>query len=233
MGGVKGGAIASRIAVETLKKMYDSKRPDLADKDAVQDWLQEAVAEANKNICEESETISGPRMGTTIVVAVQPDEGDVLIAHVGDSRAYMLKNGSIEPVTSDHSVVMEMMRKDKLTPEQCRTNPFRHLLTRCLGHDRDVEIDKTQVECDQGNWMVLCSDGLSSVLSDEEIGSTISDCESAEEVCQMLLAKTLEAGAPDNVTIVTVKYDNEGSENTCSDAIGELNRTSASAASAE
>jgi protein phosphatase len=236
MGGTKGGATASKIAVETVKQMWDEQRPDTKDKEAVQNWLQEAVTKANNNICDEADGSVGCKgMGTTIVVAVQPEEGEEIhIAHVGDSRAYVLKEGTIEPVTNDHSVVMEMMRKDRLTPEQCRTNPFRHLLTRCLGHERDVEVDKTNVGLADPAWMVLCSDGLSSVVPDEEIGSTIIACDSAGEVCQKLLTKTIDAGAPDNVTIVVVKYGfDEGQDGDTSEPLAAEKRASSRATSGD
>lgn len=170
MGGVKGGAEASRLAVEAIQSLWKDKPPQLTDHLKIQEWLQEAVENANESVCAAADVINtDSRMGTTIVVAVQADESKVHIAHVGDSRAYLMKQGSIGALTHDHSVVYEMMRKEKLTLEQCWVSPFKNLLTRCLGHDRDVAVDTTEVELNAGEWIVLCTDGLCGVLRDEQI----------------------------------------------------------------
>lgn len=209
MGGVKGGAEASRIAVETIQNMWKESAPHPDDKDAIQKWLTEAVAQANENICDAADKLAtSSRMGTTIVIAVQTSGKDLLLAHVGDSRAYIKRDGenAAATLTSDHSVVNEMLKNNRITAEQCRTSPFKHLLTRCLGHHREVEVENTEVQINSKQWLILCSDGLSSVLSDEEIGASIENCQSPDEACKQLLEKTLAAGAPDNVTIVAIKY---------------------------
>jgi len=207
MGGVKGGAEASRLAVAAVESLWKEKPPKLSDHALIQDWLQEAVENANEAVCQAADAIAAEaRMGTTIVVVVQSDEDRAHIAHVGDSRAYLMKDGEINTLTHDHSVVYEMMRKEKLTLEQCWVSPFRNLLTRCLGHDREVVIDKTEVELSEGAWIVLCTDGLCGVLRDEQITSVMTECKTAEEVCSKLVASTIEAGAPDNVTIIAVQY---------------------------
>ncbi len=213
MGGVKGGAEASRIAIETIQKLWKESAPHPNDKEEIQKWLVDAVALANENICDAADKIAtSSRMGTTIVIAVQTTGKELHIAHVGDSRAYAMKDGTASTLTSDHSVVNEMLKNNRITVEQCRTSPFKHLLTRCLGHHRDVEVEKTEVEIVSKQWIILCSDGLSSVLSDEQIGASIETCESADQVCQNLLSKTLEAGAPDNVTIVAIQYEPAGED---------------------
>lgn len=213
MGGVKGGAEASRLAVEAVEKLWKDKPPTLSDHTKIQDWLQEAVEKANESVCKAADAHgSESRMGTTIVVVVQSDEDKAHVAHVGDSRAYVLKNGEINTLTHDHSVVYEMMRKEKLTLEQCWVSPFRNLLTRCLGHDREVVIDKTEVDLGEGTWIVLCTDGLCGVLRDEQITAVMAECSTAEDVCSKLLASTLEAGAPDNVTIIAVQYGSDSND---------------------
>lgn len=224
MGGVKGGAEASRIAVETIQELWKEDAPHPTDEAEIRKWLLDAVARANHNICDAADSKdSASRMGTTIVVAVQSDANEMHIAHVGDSRAYILKEGRISTLTNDHTVVMEMMRNNKLTEEQCRNSVYRHLLTRCLGHDRDVEIDHTDIKLSSGEWIILCSDGLSGVLTDEQILESMKNCDTAQDVCQKLLAKTLDHQAPDNVTIVAIQYQ-KGEE---AKAFGDANGASA------
>ena len=101
---------------------------------------------------------------------------------------------------------MEMLIKGMLTPEQFRTSPFKNYLTRCVGHEGRVEIDKTPVELKVDDWIILCTDGLSGVVDEEEICEIVEESDTPEQTCQLLLEKTLDEGAPDNVTIVTIHY---------------------------
>lgn len=207
MGGLSGGARASQLAVEAVSLLYEHEPPPLNDKERIQQWLDYAVSEANLsvfNVASQDPTVQ--HMGTTIVVAFQTENGSMQIAHVGDSRAYMVRNGETIVLTQDHSVVMEMLLKGQLTPEQLKTSPFRHYLTRCVGHSGKVEIDNTPVEVLPGDWIIICTDGLSSVVADEEILEAIEDGAKPDDVCKTLLAKTIAGGAPDNVTIVAVHY---------------------------
>src|SRR4029077_15152002 len=121
-------------------------------------------------------------MGTTIVVGVQSEEA-LEIAHVGDSRAYLLRDGKPVLLTNDHSVVQEMVRAGRLTEEQARINPYKNLITRCLGHQEKVEIDQTPVELKAKDWIVLCSDGLPTVLRDEQICDVVDDTHEPDTVC--------------------------------------------------
>jgi len=153
-------------------------------------------------------------MGTTVVVAVQGEDNYMEIAHVGDSRAYLLRDGKPTLLTNDHSVVQEMVRAGRLTEEQARINPYKNLITRCLGHEEKVEVDQTPVELKRGDWIVLCSDGLPTVLRDEQICDVVSTTHEPDGVCEELVKLTLDGGAPDNVTVVVVNYfDPDDSDN--------------------
>jgi len=145
-------------------------------------------------------------MGTTVVVAVQSDDHYMQIAHVGDSRAYLVRNGKPVLLTQDHSVVQEMVRAGRLTEEQARINPYKNLITRCLGHDDKVEIDQTPVEIRSNDWIVLCTDGLPTVLRDEQISEAIEKLEEPQRACEELVKQTLDGGAPDDVTVVAVRF---------------------------
>ena len=148
-------------------------------------------------------------MGTTIVVAVQSEDNYIQIAHVGDSRAYLYRDGKIKLLTNDHSVVQEMVRAGRLTEEQARINPYKNLITRCLGHEERVEIDHTPVEMQPLDWICLCSDGLPTVLRDEQIGDVLGAGVEPEAVCEELVKQTIDGNAPDNVTVVVVKYSED------------------------
>jgi protein phosphatase len=214
MGGAVGGAKASKLAVEAIEKRWKELPPPLTDKDGIQKWLQETVTLANQTVwheAEEDQTVRG--MGTTVVVAVQGEGNNMEIAHVGDSRAYLLRDGKPTLLTNDHSVVQEMVRAGRLTEEQARINPYKNLITRCLGHEEKVEIDQTPVELRSQDWIVLCSDGLPTVLRDEQICDVVSAKTEPDVVCEELVKQTLDGGAPDNVTVVVIKYFDESDNN--------------------
>lgn len=213
MGGAVGGAKASKLAVDAIEKQYNESPPPAHDRSAIQKWLLETVNIANQAVwqqAEEDATVRG--MGTTIVVGVQTDDNHLEIAHVGDSRAYLLRDGKPVLLTNDHSVVQEMVRAGRLTEEQARINPYKNLITRCLGHEERVEIDHTPVEVKVKDWIVLCSDGLPTVLRDEQICDVVQDQDEPDQVCEELVKQTLDGGAPDNVTVVVIQYL-DGSDN--------------------
>jgi protein phosphatase len=207
MGGERGGATASRLAVEAIEKLWSAQPPDLKNREAIHEWLVDAISSANSSVWSVSSAdpeVHG--MGTTIVLAVQSDDSYLNIAHVGDSRAYLIRNGKTIVLTQDHSVVMDLLLQGKISQEQFRTSPFRNYITRCVGHNNKVEIDRTPVEILAGDWIILCSDGLPTVLHDENIGEIVTQYDDPEKVCQELLKQTLDGGAPDNVTIVAIRY---------------------------
>lgn len=214
MGGAVGGAKASKLAVEAVEKRWKELPESISDRDAIKAWLVETVGLANHAVWQEAEEDSTVRgMGTTIVVAVQV-EGDILeIAHVGDSRAYLVRDGKPTLLTNDHSVVQEMVRAGRLTEEQARINPYKNLITRCLGHEEKVEVDQTPVEVKPHDWIVLCSDGLPTVLKDDEISDVTAVKNEPDFVCDELVKQTLDGGAPDNVTVIVIQYLDEDSGN--------------------
>ena len=207
MGGALGGARASKLTVEAIENLWKSKPPHESDKEAIRQWLVDAVSAANRSVFHVAEQDASVRgMGTTVVVAVQSDDNYMQIAHVGDSRAYLIRNGKPVLLTQDHSVVQEMVRAGRLTEEQARINPYKNLITRCLGHDDKVEIDQTPVEIKANDWIVLCTDGLPTVLRDEQISEAVEELEEPQSACEELVRQTIDGGAPDNVTVVAVHF---------------------------
>ena len=207
MGGDLGGAKASKLSVDAVENLWKERPPRLDSRESMTQWLSEAVSLANQTVLSAAEHDASVRgMGTTIVVALQSDHDFMQIAHVGDSRAYLIRNGRPVLLTQDHSVVQEMVRAGRLTEEQARVNPYKNLITRCLGHDDKVEIDQTPVDLQPNDSIVLCTDGLPTVLRDEQICSAVETTTEPQTACDQLVQQTIEGGAPDNVTVVVIKY---------------------------
>jgi protein phosphatase len=143
-------------------------------------------------------------MGTTATVAlVDESSGRVLFAHVGDSRAYMIRDGSLEQLTDDHSLVAELVRSGKLSPQEAETHPQRSVITRVLGTDRDVDVDTFAVDGRPGDLFLICSDGLSTMVGDESILDVAERYRSdLDETVRALLAEANRGGGEDNITVV-------------------------------
>ncbi len=213
MGGAVGGAKASKLAVDAIESLWRDTPPHATDRLSIKQWLEKAVAQANHSVFQVAKKDASVRgMGTTVVVAVQGEDDHLQIAHVGDSRAYLLRDGKSVLLTNDHSVVQEMVRAGRLTEEQARINPYKNLITRCLGHEVEVEVDQTPIELKAKDWILLCSDGLSTVLRDEQISAALERFHEPEEVCQELVKQTIAGGAPDNVTVVAIQYFQDGDQ---------------------
>lgn len=198
LGGHKAGEIASRVALEPLAGLADRSPADAAR------GIAGAVRAGNRLVFERAAGDPSLRgMGTTLT-AVAISNGTAHVAHVGDSRCYLVRGRSIVQVTDDHTVVARMVKEGKLTPEQADHHPQRSLLLRALGADHDVEVDQTEVALQAGDRLLLCSDGLTAVLSDEEIADFAAAADDLETICQRLIDEANDRGGPDNITVVLV-----------------------------
>ncbi|HEY9791321.1 MAG TPA: protein phosphatase 2C domain-containing protein [Candidatus Obscuribacterales bacterium] len=207
MGGERGGALASKLAVEAVEEFFWQNIPDTNNEEAVQEWLMEAVSRANQSVYKTR--LTNPqvaRLGTTIVIAAQSDTGLVHIAHLGDSRAYRVTANDIAVLTQDHSVGFELVLRGQLTLEQYETSPFRNYLTRCVGHEDQVVIDQSPAQVEAGDWLLLCTDGLTGVVREDKIASIVRRAENPQAACEELVKQTLAGGAPDNVTVICAQY---------------------------
>jgi PPM family protein phosphatase len=211
MGGTENGALASKLAVEEMTDYRQANQIDLEDPEAIKAWLTTSIGQANRRVNDEQARIQ-LQMGTTIVAAVQSDDGRLHIAHVGDSRAYLVREGVPKILTDDHSVVMEMFKSGKLTKEQLQYSPFKHLITRCLGHGVEVESDYNPLETQPGDWVIMATDGLSAVIDEEELAAIIQLSENPSQACKELVDRTIAGGAPDNVTVIVLQYQGEDSQ---------------------
>lgn len=206
MGGHAAGEVASEIAVDTVSNMYYQE--DSAD---VAISLLRAIKRANASIHQRAaENMLRTGMGTTCVAAVL--RGNMAyIANVGDSRAYLLRGNSAKQISQDHSWVAEQVRAGLLTEEQARTHAQRNVITRCLGTQAEVEVDVFHEELQEGDSLVLCTDGLSGLVNDEELQRIVDQFVPQESVYH-LVERANENGGPDNITAIVVRVDEVGEE---------------------
>lgn len=194
MGGHKGGETASRVALQVFRNAIGQKKPDA-------DALRMAVEAANRRVYDMSardDTLSG--MGTTMSMIWQ-DTNRLLIAHVGDSRIYRLREGRLQQITNDHSFVAELVRNNIITPEMAKNHPQRNIITRAVGVDPYVQVDVLEEDLLPGDIWLICSDGLHGMVEDEEIQTILSEME-LEDAAERLISRALENGGHDNVTFV-------------------------------
>jgi serine/threonine protein phosphatase PrpC len=195
MGGAQAGEVASRLAVETLAEMPP-------DEGNVEDELSEAIADANRRIHDRAQSdreLAG--MGTTLTAAFVHD-GKVTLGHVGDSRAYRFRDGDLNQLTDDHSLVAELERHGKLTAAEARVHPQRSMILRALGIGPDVEVDTYCFVGEPGDVFLLCSDGLSGLVHDEVIAEVLEGCETLDAAAEELIELANLSGGSDNITTV-------------------------------
>lgn len=200
MGGHRAGDVAAQTAVEVLAR-------EVARNEA----LPSAVKAANKEVYRLASANPNQRgMGTTITAMIAA-EGSAQIVHVGDSRAYLMRDGDLQRITQDHSVVGRMVREGRLRPEDADHHPQRSVIERAVGVDPDVEVDAHTVAIGPGDRILLCTDGLTGSLSEEEIRDILQEEREATKASKRLVEKAVTSGATDNVTVVVVDYP-EGKE---------------------
>ncbi len=205
IGGFEAGEVASSIAVNVLKDLDPSES------------LEAAIKEANRRIlaaAKGDEKFSG--MGTTVVAmrfGGTEEEPVAEISHVGDSRAYLLRDGDLKPITEDHSLVAELVRSGDLTRAQASEHPQKNLITRALGAEEEVEVDTTMLPVGVGDRLILCSDGLSDMVPETRMLDLLTSpgTESPERTARTLVSAALDAGGVDNVTVVVVDVEKEDS----------------------
>jgi PPM family protein phosphatase len=200
MGGAQAGEVASRIAIESFQDgLQDAAAPETA--------LAELTQRANAHIHELSHSNAEQAgMGTTLT-AVYVGEREISIAHVGDSRAYRLRDGVLERLTEDHSLVDELLRQGRLTPEEALEHPQRSVITRALGPEGVVEVDTRSYSARDGDVYLLCSDGLTTMLSEDRLAELLLAHASLREAGEALIAAANEAGGRDNITVVLLRVE--------------------------
>jgi protein phosphatase len=205
LGGHQGGEVASAAAVEPLAAL-DGR--EFAEPGEAAEALVAAIREGNSAILDRAAGDPGLwGMGTTVTAAAAVAGGRLLqLAHVGDSRAYLFRDGSLEQLTTDHTVVGELVRRGRLTPAQAAVHPERSILTRAVGLDPRIPVDTPDpVELQAGDQVLLCSDGLTEAVDEDRIAELLSAEADGNAACQALIDAANTAGGPDNITVVLLR----------------------------
>jgi len=195
MGGARAGEVASQMAVEAFQNEFPEQGTP-------EERLADVAQVANRRIYEISRSEhERAGMGTTLT-AVYVDEGRLAVAHVGDSRAYLFRDGELGLLTQDHTLVGELVKRGKLTEEQAAEHPQRSIITRALGIDAEVEVDTWSYNARAGDTVLLCSDGLTSMISEEQIIAVLSTESDLATAADRLIDEANEAGGRDNITVI-------------------------------
>ena len=194
MGGHRGGEVASATALEAFYANF-----------AENGGLHDAVVAANDAVFQraaDDEQLRG--MGTTMTAGVLGEDGTMILGHVGDSRAYLLRDGDLSRVTTDHSLIEELMAAGELTAEEAERDPRRSMITRALGLDAGVDVDLVPIALHDGDRIVICSDGLTTMVSESDVQSILESESDAERASKALVDAANSAGGVDNTTVVVI-----------------------------
>ncbi len=209
MGGHKAGEIASRMAVEIISSSFLDQikcSSSEMDDDSIINAIRNSIYKANDEIYRKSsevEEYSG--MGTTVTMAYE-NNGKFFIGHVGDSRAYLLRDNQLWQMTKDHSLVEELIKNGSITREEARFHPQKNIITRALGIDKEVEIDLIVKEKLKDDILILCTDGLTNMLNDDEIKELLISSDNMQKACDFMVQLSNEKGGLDNISVVAVKF---------------------------
>jgi serine/threonine protein phosphatase PrpC len=216
MGGHAGGEQASALAIDSVETFILDRFKWFAhlkgqEQDQVFTDFQRALGRANARILAEAAESPALRgMGTTLTLAYSVNE-DLFVAHVGDSRCYLYRKGMVHRITSDHTLVEEMIRRGTLSAEEADEHCLRHVIINAVGGNMpEVKVELHKLRLIAGDGILLCSDGLTNTVSDEDIADILQAETDPESICRKMVARANDAGGPDNITVVYVQYDIAG-----------------------
>ena len=216
MGGHAAGEVASRVATEEIVRAFKAGSED-ADETWPEHWdsgrgafanhIVDAIVAGHNQVTTAMSTDADLKgMGTTVVVAAhQPGNGGLVVCHVGDSRAYRLRNGILTLLTNDHSWVHEQVSAGFLTEEAARTHPLKNVVTQALGGNSAPKVDVLETMMEDGDVYLLCSDGLNSMLTDHEIAGFLAEGGALETICGNLIDAANQRGGNDNISVVLLR----------------------------
>jgi protein phosphatase len=217
MGGHSSGEVASQIAVEGIANFFKATRQDeditwpyKMDKNRPYDENRfiMSIKLANLRIFEASQREARYRgMGTTVAGINFTESGDVLVAHVGDSRVYVIRNNQMRQLTEDHSLLNDYIKAKKLTPEEIANFPHKNVIVRALGMKETVLVDLNRFKVQIGDVYMMCSDGLSGMITDEQIFEVVSKASDLNQASKALIAMANEAGGVDNITVILARIE--------------------------
>ena len=206
MGGHNSGEIASKAAVDYISDALSGLPGRLASDNGIIDEMKKLIAETNSYVYEKSlEMPENNGMGTTMTVAAAVG-GIMYIGHIGDSRLYLIRDGNIKLLTTDHSYIEEMVRNGSMTREEAKSHPRKHVITRALGCTAEVEADTYSCSMEAGDTYLLCTDGLTNMLGEDDIMELASG-NSPDTACEKLVKRANDNGGEDNITVIVIKNE--------------------------
>lgn len=212
MGGHNAGEVASFLAVNTIKEHIDKYISSGMEEETIKGIIYEAFNRANEKIYLHSKAnISCDGMGTTTTLILKSNS-TIFVGHVGDSKAYIIKNGNVNQITQDHSLVAELVRKGSITENEALKHPKRNIITRALGTSKDIKVDIFTKNINPLDSIVLCTDGLSNFVDSYEIGKNVSEIKDSVEICERLVLMANQRGGYDNITVIVAKNDERNIE---------------------
>jgi PPM family protein phosphatase len=208
MGGHLAGEVASGMTISLLKDLWENTA-GIKTADDAEKWLKDSIFQVNKSLFEHS--LSNKEcegMGTTIEALIATEDFTT-VAHVGDSRCYILNESGFKQITDDHTLVNELVRTGQITKEDAEHHPRKNVILRALGTEQDVKIDTKTIIFEEGDYLLLCSDGLSNKVSDEEMAGTLHSEVSLEEKADILVNLANEYGGEDNITLILLEFNDK------------------------
>ncbi len=209
MGGHKAGDVASQMTIDVMQRELITVHHEMSPKQWEEAMIR-AIDRANADVYHKAnQSADFLGMGTTLVIGIM-SSNRLSIAHIGDSRAYLLHKGQLTRITDDHSLVNELLKSGQISEQEANLHPRRNVITRALGTDQRIEADISHTEWYQGDIVLLCTDGLSNLLSESSMIEILNMDSSLEGRADLLIERALEAGGEDNVTVVLVSNDSNG-----------------------
>lgn len=210
MGGHKAGEVASNTAISTIVSHYQENKQKIIDGEMfIPEFINESVSLANEKLIYESENDDELKgMGTTITMCLILEK-ELYIGHVGDSRAYLLRDNKLTQLTQDHSLVGELLRTGSITKEEALNHPKKNVILRAIGTDKELKTDVFTKDLKAKDKIILCTDGLTNMVSEERILETINMEDDPSEICTKLVNISNEIGGIDNTTIMLIKAEEE------------------------
>ncbi|MBZ2173925.1 Stp1/IreP family PP2C-type Ser/Thr phosphatase [Schnuerera sp. xch1] len=207
MGGHKAGEIAAKIAIETISSSLEKNLKNLKlDDNYIKNSIEDSIWKANEKIYKmslENDKCFG--MGTTVTLAYENDNR-IFVGHVGDSRAYLLRDNVLHQVTTDHSLVEELIRNGSISKEEAKYHPQKNIITRAVGTSKEIEVDLIVKKKIKGDILLLCTDGLTNMVDDVEIKELLCNNENIQRACELLVELSNNRGGYDNITVLTIKF---------------------------
>lgn len=206
MGGAQGGKLASGIASATMEELFAANIDTIKNPEDMKDFIFSSIKSSNERIHQKSmQSVTERGMGTTLVCAVMRDNL-IQYAHVGDSRAYLYRDGTLLQLTCDHSMVQQLIEEGRITEEEAATHPNKNLITRALGVSPSVEVDYGEAYLAAHDIILLCTDGLTNYVTDDEIAYTLENTQ-FYDTADVLVQQALDGGGLDNVTVLLVEAE--------------------------